>query len=79
MLKEFFRGNKINSDYLCRGILIAASLAISHWVQKPNIRPFLVYDASISYINPNGDKVHPALVGLYKSLLLIQMAESLHF
>ncbi len=40
-----------------RGILIAASLAISHWVQKPNIRPFLVYDTSISYINPSGDKV----------------------
>lgn len=53
------------------GILIAASLAISHWVQKPNIRPFLVYDASISYINPSGDKIPSAAAVLAPFGILI--------
>jgi hypothetical protein len=37
--------------------LIAIALAISHFVQKPAIRPFLNYDTTISLTNTKGDKV----------------------
>jgi membrane-associated phospholipid phosphatase len=53
------------------GILIAISLAISHWVQKPAIRPFLNYDASISYTNTLGDKVPSAAAVLAPFGILI--------
>ena len=42
---------------ICRGLLIAVGLAIAHWEQTPAVRPFLNYDASISYVNDHGDTV----------------------
>lgn len=33
------------------------ALALSHYLQHPNIQPFLNYDASISYLNDKGDTV----------------------
>jgi len=53
------------------GILIAASVGISHWVQKPAIRPFLNYDATISYTNTQGDKVPAAAAVLAPFGILI--------
>lgn len=45
---------EVTASMLCRGALIVIALAVSHWVQKPHIRPFLIYDASISQINTKG-------------------------
>lgn len=53
------------------GILIAIALAISHFVQKPAIRPFLNYDTTISLTNTKGDKVPSAAAVLAPFGILI--------